>query len=203
MEGWPDLIVLDSTIPARIASVVESIDPARTLFLVSSKSGTTVEPNMLYKFFRSVVEDAIGAECAGDRFVAIADVDSALDELARQSGFRRVFRNKSDIGGRYSVLSYFGLVPAALIGFDIRGLLNSALAVQTACGPATPPYANAGAWFGAVLGSLALAGRDKLTILTSPSLASFGLWAEQLVAEESWQERTGHRPNRGRACGRA
>ena len=182
-EGWPDLIVLDSTIPARIASVAESIDPARTLFLVSSKSGTTVEPNMLYRFFRSVVEHAVGAERAGDRFVAITDAGTALDELACQSGFRRVFRNRPDIGGRYSVLSYFGLVPSALIGFDIRGLLNSAVAMEIACGPTLPVSVNAGAWFGAVLGSLALAGSDKLTILTSPSLASFGLWAEQLVAE--------------------
>ena len=183
VEGWPELVVLDSTIPARIASVVKSIDPARTLFLVSSKSGTTVEPNMLYKFFRRVVDDAIGVESAGDRFVAITDADTALDDLAQQAGFRRVFRNRPDIGGRYSVLSYFGLVPAALIGFDIQGLLNSAIALQTACGPTIPASVNAGAWFGAVLGSLALSGRDKLTILTSPSLASFGLWAEQLVAE--------------------
>ena len=182
-EGWPDLIVLDSTIPARIASVAESIDPARTLFLVSSKSGTTVEPNMLYRFFRSVVEDAVGAKSAGARFVAITDAGTALDELACQSGFRRVFRNRPDIGGRYSVLSYFGLVPSALIGFDIHGLLNSAAAMEIACGPTLPVSVNAGAWFGAVLGSLALAGRDKLMILTSPSLASFGLWAEQLVAE--------------------
>ena len=181
--GWPELIVLDSTIPARIASVVESIDPASTLFLVSSKSGTTIEPNMLYKFFRSVVEDAIGAESAGSRFVAITDADSALDELGQEAGFRRVFRNRPDIGGRYSVLSYFGLVPAALIGLDIRSLLNSAMAMQGACGRTIPVSSNAGAWFGAVLGSLALEGRDKLTILTSPSLASFGLWAEQLVAE--------------------
>ena len=203
-EGWPELIVLDSTVPARIASVLESIDPARTLFLVSSKSGTTVEPNMLYKLFRSVVERAAGAESAGDRFVAITDAGTALDELARRSGFRRVFRNRPDIGGRYSVLSYFGLVPAALIGFDVRGLLNSAVAMQTACGQGEwrvisgegrglathhsslatrAASTNPGAWFGAVLGSLALAGRDKLTILTSPSLSSFGLWAEQLVAE--------------------
>ena len=188
-EGWPELIVLDSTIPARIQSVVESIDPARTLFLVSSKSGTTIEPNMLYKFFRSVVEDAVGAESAchsresGNRFVAITDAGTALDKLAQQSGFRRVFRNRPDIGGRYSVLSYFGLVPASLIGFDIRSLLNSAIAMQGACGQGVSASINAGAWLGAVLGSLALAGRDKLTILTSPSLASFGLWAEQLVAE--------------------
>ncbi len=182
-EGWPELVVLDSTIPARIASVVESIDPARTLFLVSSKSGTTIEPNMLYKYFRSVVEDSVGAGNAGSRFVAITDAGSALDELGQQAGFRRVFRNRSDIGGRYSVLSYFGLVPAALIGLDVRGLLNSAVAMQGACGSGVPVPMNPGAWFGAVLGSLALAGRDKLTILTSPSLASFGLWAEQLVAE--------------------
>ena len=203
-EGWPELIVLDSTVPARIASVLESIDPARTLFLVSSKSGTTVEPNMLYKLFRSVVERAAGAESAGDRFVAITDAGTALDELARRSGFRRVFRNRPDIGGRYSVLSYFGLVPAALIGFDVRGMLNSAVAMQAACGQGEwrvisgegrglathhsslatrATSTNPGAWFGAVLGSLALTGRDKLTILTSPSLSSFGLWAEQLVAE--------------------
>lgn len=175
--------MLDSTIPARIASVAESIDPARTLFLVSSKSGTTVEPNMLYRFFRSVAEEAVGVERAGSRFVAITDADTALDELAQDAGFRRVFRNRPDIGGRYSVLSYFGLVPAALVGFGIRGLLNSAVAMQGACGRDIPVAANAGAWFGAVLGSLALEGRDKLTILTSPSLASFGLWAEQLVAE--------------------
>ena len=183
IEGWPELIVLDSTIPARIASVVESIDPARTLFLVSSKSGTTIEPNMLYKFFRSVVEDAVGAENAGNRFVAITDADTALDELAQEVGFRRVFRNRPDIGGRYSVLSYFGLVPAVLIGFKVRGLLVSAVAMQSASGARIPVAAHPGAWFGAVLGSLALKGRDKLTILTSPSLASFGLWAEQLVAE--------------------
>ena len=182
-EGWPELVVLDSTIPARIASVVESIDPARTLFLVSSKSGTTIEPNMLYKHFRSVVEDSVGAGNAGSRFVAITDAGSALDELGQQAGFRRVFRNRPDIGGRYSVLSYFGLVPAALIGFDVRGLLNSAVAMEGACGSGVPVPFNAGAWLGAVFGSLALKGRDKLTILTSPSLASFGLWAEQLVAE--------------------
>ena len=182
-EDWPELIVLDSTIPARIASVVETIDPARTLFLVSSKSGTTIEPNMLYKFFRSVVEDAVGAGNAGSMFVAITDTGTALDELGQEAGFRRVFRNRPDIGGRYSVLSYFGLVPAALVGFDIRGLLNSAVAMKSACGASLPVSSNAGAWFGAAMGSLALAGRDKLTVLTSPSLASFGLWAEQLVAE--------------------
>ena len=196
-EDWPELIVLDSTIPARIASVVDSIDPARTLFLISSKSGTTVEPNMLYKFFRNVVEDAVGAENAGGRFVAITDAGTALDELAVQARFRKVFRNRPDIGGRYSVLSYFGLVPAALVGFDIRGLLNSAAAMQGACGAGVSVPTNPGACFGAVLGSLALEGRDKLTILTSPSLASFGLWAEQLVAESLGKDGMGIVPIAG------
>ena len=180
---FPELIVLDSTIPARIRTVAGSIDPARTLFLVSSKSGTTIESNMLYRYFRRIVEDAVGPERAGNRFVAITDAGTPLDELARQDRFRRVFRNPPDIGGRYSVLSYFGLVPAALIGFDTRRLLQSAADVRAACGPDVPASDNPGASLGAFIAENALAGRDKLTILTSPALASFGLWAEQLIAE--------------------
>ena len=181
--GFPELIVLDSTLPSRIRTVVETIDPARTLFLVSSKSGATIEPNMLYKFFRRLVEDAVGPADAGARFVAITDPGTPLDDLAERDGFRRTFRNPPDIGGRYSVLSYFGLVPAALIGCDIRALLRSAISMQAACGPEARAPGNPGAWLGAVIGGLARSGRDKLTILTSPSLAPFGLWAEQLVAE--------------------
>ena len=180
---YPELIVLDSTIPARIRTVASAIDPARTLFLVSSKSGTTIETNALYRYFRRVVEDAVGADGAGNRFVAITDAGTPLDELARRDGFRRVFRNPPDMGGRYSALSYFGLVPAALIGFDTRGLLESAISVRDACGLGVRLPENAGAALGAFIAENALAGRDKLTILTSPSLALFGLWAEQLVAE--------------------
>ncbi len=182
-DGFPDLIVLDSTLPARIGTVVETIDPARTLFLVSSKSGTTIEPNMLYKLFRSQVEDAVGPTGAGRHFVAITDPGAPLDHLAERDGFRRTFRNPPDIGGRYSVLSYFGLVPAALVGCDLCALLRNAISMQAACGPDMRASANPGAWLGAVIGSPALSGRDKLTILTSPSLAPFGPWAEQLVAE--------------------
>ena len=182
-DGFPELIVLDSTLPSRIITVVEKIDPARALFLVSSKSGTTIEPHMLHKFFRSLVEDAVGPATAGDRFVAVTDRGTPLDDLAERDGFRRTFRNPPDIGGRYSVLSYFGLVPATLIGCDLRALLRSAVAMQSACGPEVRASANHGAWLGAMIGALALSGRDKLTILTSPSLAPFGLWAEQLVAE--------------------
>ena len=181
--GFPELIVLDSTLPSRIRTVVETIDPARTLFLVSSKSGATIEPNMLYKFFRRLVEETEGPSSAGDHFVAITDPGTPLDDLAERDGFRRTFRNPPDIGGRYSVLSYFGLVPAALIGCDIRALLKGAIAMQTACGPEVRASANPGAWLGAVIGALARSGRDKLTILTSPSLAPIGPWVEQLVAE--------------------
>ena len=184
---FPELIVLDSTIPARIRTVAGSIDPARTLFLVSSKSGTTIESNMLYRYFRRVVEDAAKdageSERAGDNFVAITDAGTPLDELARQDRFRRVFRNPPEIGGRYSVLSLFGLVPAALIGFDTRRLLQSAVAVRADCGKDVPAPENAGASLGAAIADHARAGRDKLTILTSPALDSFGLWAEQLIAE--------------------
>ena len=138
---------------------------------------------MLYKFFRRSVENAVGSADAGDHFVAITDPGTPLDDLAERDGFRRTFHNPPDIGGRYSVLSYFGLVPAALIGCDLRALLRSAIAMQSACGPEVRASANPGAWLGAVIGALALSGRDKLTILTSPSLAPFGPWVEQLVAE--------------------
>ena len=182
-DGFPELIVLDSTLPSRIRTVAKTIDPARTLFLVSSKSGATIEPNMLYKFFRRLVEDAVDPADAGNSFVAVTDRGTPLDDLAKRDGFRRTFRNPPDVGGRYSVLSYFGLVPAALIGLDLRALLKGAVAMQSVCGPDVRASANPGAWLGAVIGALALSGRDKLTILTSPSLAAFGLWAEQLVAE--------------------
>ena len=182
-DGFPELIVLDSTLPSRIRTVAKTIDPARTLFLVSSKSGSTIEPNMLYKFFRRLVEDAVDPADAGNSFVAVTDRGTPLDDLAKRDGFRRTFRNPPDVGGRYSVLSYFGLVPAALIGLDLRSLLKGAVSMQSVCGPDVRASANPGAWLGAVIGGLALSGRDKLTIMTSPSLAPFGLWAEQLVAE--------------------
>ena len=179
-EGWPELVVLDSTLPDQITQTVDSIDLDRSLFVVSSKSGTTVEPNLLYRFFRGLVEEAGGN---GGRFIAITDPGSPLEKLAIQEGFRKAFLNPTDICGRYSVLSYFGLVPAALAGCDIAGILDSAARMSKACGPHNPARANPGALMGASFASLAASGRDKLTILTSPALDSFGLWAEQLVAE--------------------
>ena len=179
-EGWPELVVLDSTLPDQIRRVSDSIDVGRTLFAVSSKSGTTVEPNLLYRLFRERVEEAGGG---GERFVAITDPGSALEELARRDGFRKAFLNPPDVCGRYSVLSYFGLVPGALAGYDIGALLESGDAMRARCAPDVAAQDNPGAWLGAAIAARASAGRDKLTILTSPSLGSFGLWAEQLIAE--------------------
>ena len=179
-EGWPELIVLDSTLPAQIARTVDSIDLERTLFVVSSKSGTTTEPRLLYEFFREKL-DKLG--CGGERFVAITDPGTPLAEIGKGEGFRKTFLNPPDICGRFSVLSYFGLVPAALAGYDVAEILDSAVMMSDACGPRIPAHDNPGATMGASFASLAASGRDKLTILTSPGLDSFGLWAEQLLAE--------------------
>ena len=195
--GYPKLMVLDSTVPDRILEVTHATDPAHTLFLVSSKSGGTVEPLSFYRYFRSRVEEAVGLEGAGTCFVAITDPGTPLEDLALEQGFRRVFRNPSDIGGRYSVLSYFGLVPAALVGLDIRELLARADLMREACASSVPAADNPGAGLGAVMGSLARRGRDKLTLVTSPALSSFGLWVEQLLAESTGKEGTGIVPVAG------
>ena len=179
-EGWPELVVLDSTLPAQIERVVDTIDMARTLFVVSSKSGTTAEPNLLYRYFRELVQEAGGDD---ERFVAITDPGSPLENMAKREGFRKVFLNPPDVCGRYSVLSYFGLVPAALAGYDVAAILDRADDMRGRCASGVATHLNPGAWLGAAIASLAQSGRDKLTLLTSPTLDSFGLWAEQLIAE--------------------
>ena len=131
-EGYPELIVLDSTVPARVREVRDAVELGRTLFVVSSKSGSTIEPNCLYAYFRDVVEGARG-ERAGESFVAVTDAGTVLERMALEGGFRRVFLNPADIGGRYSVLSYFGLVPAALIGVDVGKLLDRADGMAGEC----------------------------------------------------------------------
>ena len=194
--GYPSLLVLDSTVPAAIRAVDEAVDPAHTLFLVSSKSGGTAEPNALYRFFRKRVQSA-REDGPGRSFVAITDEGSSLERLGREEGFRHVFLNRSDIGGRYSVLSYFGLVPAALIGLDVGTMLDRADGMRESCAAEVPPGDNPGAFLGAMMGTLALAGRDKLTLVTSPSIAGFGLWAEQLIAESTGKEDKGIVPVAG------
>lgn len=191
VPGYPELIVLDSIVPASVQAVTETIDPAHTLFLVSSKSGTTTEPISLFQYFRNLLESAVGKEKVGHNFVAVTDPGTPLARLAEKVGFRHTFLNPSDIGGRYSVLSYFGLVPAALIGVDISMLLSRADSMQERCAAPVPVNENPGAWLGACIGTLALRGRDKLTLVTSPSISSFGLWVEQLIAESTGKDGKG------------
>ena len=196
-DGYPRLRALDSTVPAAVQALADDIDCAKTLFVVASKSGSTIEPNMFYKHFRGLVERAVGAEAAGRSFVAICDAGTALEALAETDGFRRTFINPSDIGGRYSVQSLFGLAPAVLAGIDIGALLDSVGAMSRACGADAAAPDNPGAWLGAAMGALASAGRDKLTIITTPSLSGFGLWAEQLLAESTGKEGKGIVPVAG------
>ena len=196
-RGYPELIVLDSTVPAWVRGVTEDIDPARTLFVVSSKSGTTTEPNAFYAHFRGLVEAAVGERAAGRNFVAITDPGTPLERLAREKDFRHIFLNPPDIGGRYSVLSYFGLVPATLAGVSIVGLLERADTMREGCASCVPSHDSPGAWLGAVMGTMARKGRDKLTLVTSPGIGSFGLWVEQLIAESTGKEGRGIVPVAG------
>lgn len=191
--GFPHLHVLDSTVPAWVRRIKEAIDPAHTLFIVSSKSGGTVETITLYKYFAGLVQEMKGAQ-AGENFIAITDSGSSLADTAQAQGFRRLFLNDPNIGGRYSALSFFGLVPAALAGLDVAVLLERGLQMAEACARSAAPLANPGAWLGAVMAGLALGGRDKVTFMTSPSLETFGLWAEQLIAESSGKEGKGILP---------
>lgn len=190
-EVYPDLIVLDSIDPDWIRDVTERIQPAHTLFLVSSKSGTTIEPLLLFEHFKALTEAEVGPGKAGDHFVAVTDPGTPLAKRARDEGFRRVFENQPDIGGRYSVLSYFGLVPAALAGVGLSRLLDTAQAMKQACGAEVSAGDNPGCTLGAIMGALALNGRDKLTVITSPAVDRFVLWVEQLIAESTGKEGKG------------
>jgi glucose-6-phosphate isomerase/transaldolase/glucose-6-phosphate isomerase len=197
VDDYPELIVLDSTVPDWIHSVSETVEPAHTLFLISSKSGGTIETLSLYRYFRRLVENAVGQEKAGGNFVAITDPGTSLEQMAREKGFRRIFTNPPDIGGRYSVLSYFGMVPAALAGFNVGELLDRAERMKEASEACVSIEDNPGATLGTAMGTLALERRDKLTLTTSPSIASFGLWAEQLIAESTGKQGKGIIPVAG------
>ncbi|MBO0712949.1 MAG: bifunctional transaldolase/phosoglucose isomerase, partial [Acetobacteraceae bacterium] len=183
--GFPRLHVLDSTDPAQVQSFERRIDLAHTLFIVSSKSGTTLEPNVLMDYFFDKTAARIGAADAARHFVAITDPGSALENVAGRRGFRRVFHGVPSIGGRYSVLSPFGTVPLAAMGRDVRAFLESASVMVRSCGPEVPPAQNPGVELGIAMGVAALRGRDKVTVIASPSLGPFGAWAEQLLAEST------------------
>ena len=185
--GYPALTVLDSTHPGAVAAVVAAVDPASTLFLVSSKSGTTIEPLSFLEFLWAVV--ATATDRPGEHFAAVTDPGSHLEGMAAERGFRRTFTADPNVGGRYSALTHFGLVPAALIGADLAALLDEAGA-----GADASRAGRGGLPLGAALGELARAGRDKATFLTSRAFAAFPAWVEQLIAESTGKDGTGILP---------
>ena len=183
--GFPTLLVLDSTDPDQVARVSGEIDPARTLFIVASKSGSTLEPDVLHRYFFELASTALGAGEAGRRFIAITDPGSKLEALAKAQGFWRTFLGDPAIGGRYSVLSNFGMVPAAIIGLDVRAIFQSVKDMVFACGASAPPADNPAFVLGALMGVGALAGRDKISLIASDGVADLGAWLEQLIAEST------------------
>jgi transaldolase/glucose-6-phosphate isomerase len=190
-SGFPKLHVLDSTDPAQVRAMEKAVDLKRTLFIVSSKSGGTTEPNVMKDYFFARVAEAIGRDKAGHRFIAVTDPGSSLEKLATKQDFARIFHGDPAIGGRYSVLSPFGLVPAATAGIDVRALVTHALAMMRSCGADVPPHENPGVQLGLAMGLAGLEGRDKVTIFSSPKIADFGAWAEQLIAESTGKEGKG------------
>jgi glucose-6-phosphate isomerase len=203
ISHMPSLAVLDSTDPGAVMAHAERLDPARTLFIVATKSGGTTETLSFFKYFYNWTADALGKDQAGKHFAAITDPGSKLEQLAERYGFRSTFLNDPNIGGRYSALSFFGLVPAALVGVDVETLLDQALTMACDCEPCNCPVDgdNNGAWLGAILGELCKAGRDKVTFVTSPPLDSFGDWVEQLIAESTGKEGVGILPVVGEPLG--
>jgi glucose-6-phosphate isomerase/transaldolase/glucose-6-phosphate isomerase len=194
--GHPTLHVLDTTSPAWIRRVAEALDPRRVHFLVASKSGSTIEVSSLFEFFFERVSRA-GVPEPGACFTAITDPGTALEKLSAERGFRAIFRNRDDIGGRYSALSFFGLVPAGLLGIPLEDFLARAEKEARASSPEVATAENPGAILGAVFGAAHREGRDKLTLLTSPRIESFALWVEQLLAESTGKEGRGIVPVAG------
>ena len=189
--GSPELFVLDSIDPAQVKTFESKIDLASTLFIVSSKSGTTLEPNSLHQYFFERVKQAVGENEAGNRFIAITDPGSKMQRVAERDGFRHIVFGIPSIGGRYSALSNFGMVPAAIMGVDAAKFLNRTQAMIHACAESVPPQDNPGVVLGIMLGVLANAGRDKVTIVTSPGIRGLGAWLEQLLAESTGKDGKG------------
>lgn len=195
--GRPELIVLDSTHPAAVAAVAEATDPATTLFVVASKSGGTLETMSFFRYFWGLTSAV--TDTPGEHFIAITDAGSSLSSLARERLFRRVFLAPTDVGGRYSALSEFGLVPAAIIGADLDAMADSVSIEANRVGADVPSSSNDGLRLGASLGELALEGRDKVTFVTSERFASFPAWIEQLIAESTGKDGRGIIPIGGEA----
>ena len=199
--GFPELHILDSTDPAQIAALHAKVDLTKTLCIVSSKSGSTLEPNIFKAYFWDAMQKAVGDK-AGRHFVAVTDPGSKMQEVAEKDGFRKIFYGDKAIGGRYSVLSNFGLVPAAAIGIDLKAFLQSTALMVRSCAAGTPPNANPGVHLGLILGTAATEGRDKVTIAASPAIADVGAWLEQLLAESTGKNGKGIVPVDGEPLGK-
>jgi transaldolase/glucose-6-phosphate isomerase len=183
--GHPELHVLDSTDPAQIKSIESQVDLARTLCIVASKSGSTLEPNIFKQYFFDRMQQVVGKDKAGEHFIAITDPGSKMQQVAERDHFRKTFFGVASIGGRYSALSNFGMVPAAIMGLDLAKFLQRTNEMVQACKPEIPADQNPGAVLGAILGTLGNLGRSKVTIITSPGIHDLGAWLEQLIAEST------------------
>jgi transaldolase / glucose-6-phosphate isomerase len=191
IPGFPQLHVLDSTDPAQIKTIENKINPAKTLFIVSSKSGTTLEPNIFKQYFFEVAKKAVGADKAGTRFIAITDPGSKMQRVAEGDHFRNIFAGVPSIGGRYSALSNFGMVPGAAMGLDTVKFLAKTHQMVDASQPIAPVEENPGVVLGVILGTSARAGRDKITLIASPGIRNLGAWLEQLIAESTGKQGKG------------
>ncbi len=191
IDGFPELFVLDSTDPAQVKAFENKVDIANTIFIVSSKSGSTLEPNIFKQYFFERVKQVVGADKAGSRFIAVTDPGSKFEQVAQADGFRHIFHGIPSIGGRYSALSDFGMVPGAVMGIDAPKFLDRADVMAIACSSCLPVDKNAGAQLGLILGVAAKSGRDKVTLITSPGVSDFGAWLEQLLAESTGKDGKG------------
>ena len=191
IAGFPQLHVLDSTDPAQIKAFEGKVDLAKALFVVSSKSGSTLEPNIFKQYFFERVKQTIGADKAGSRFIAITDPGSKMQQVAEADRFRHIFFGLPSIGGRYSALSNFGMVPAALMGLDVARFLDRTKEMVDACAASVAVEENPGALLGIILGTAATSGRDKVTIIASPGISDLGAWLEQLLAESTGKQGKG------------
>jgi transaldolase/glucose-6-phosphate isomerase len=183
--GYPELHVLDSTDPTQVKAVEKKLDLKKTLCIVSSKSGSTLEPNIFKQYFYERIRQKVGDKEVGGHFIAVTDPGSKMEQVAKDGSFRHIFPGVPSIGGRYSALSHFGTVPGAIMGLDLSKFLKITQSMVKACGPATAPEKNPGVILGTILGVAANHGRDKITIFTSPGISDLGAWLEQLIAEST------------------
>ena len=190
VEGYPELFVLDSTVPEQVRAKEKKLDLSKTLCIISSKSGSTTEPLVFYQYFYDQIRKVVG-DRVGEHFIAITDPGSLLENLARESNFRDILPGVPEIGGRYSALSNFGIIPAAIMGVNVEHLLYRAERMRHSCDSVVPPEDNPGVMLGVTLGVLALKGKDKVTFITSPAISGLGAWLEQLIAESTGKEGKG------------